>query len=216
MIRATEVDAQLRRILGSSAFVTSARSRQFLEFCVDRALRGQTSDLKETTIAVEVFLRSADYDPKRDPIVRVHARRVREKLDLYYRTAGSEDPIKIDIPKGGYVPQILRTLPTRKMEFGDWDEQEAMDEAARRRAISKPQTERAASRALAVAKISDRMLIGGLMLGVALVSFAIAWVSRSSPSRPAPAIGALQPMDSLPGNATDASCRPMVPISRSL
>jgi hypothetical protein len=120
MVRNTEIDAQLRRILESPAFVTSTRSRQFLEFCVDRAIRGESSQLKETTIAVEVFLRAADYDPKLDPIVRVHARRVREKLDLYYRDFGADDPIKIDLPKGGYVPQILRTLPRRKTDFTDW------------------------------------------------------------------------------------------------
>lgn len=123
MVREAEVQAQLRRIFESPAFATSARSRQFLEFCVDRAIRGQSSQLKETTIAIEIFLRSADYDPKADPIVRVHARRVRDKLDQYYRSFGADDPITINIPKGGYVPEIVRALPRRKTDFSDWTPQ---------------------------------------------------------------------------------------------
>lgn len=80
--------------------------------------RGEASQIKETTIAVAVFQRAADYDP----IVRVHARRVRERLDLYYRTTGTHDPITINLPKGGYVPSMLRALPKRKTEFTDWEE----------------------------------------------------------------------------------------------
>src|SRR5580693_1616572 len=99
MVEDAEVDSQLRRILESAAFAASARSAQFLQFCVERSRQGQTSQLKETTIALEVFNRPADYDPKSDAIVRVHARRVRDKLDLYYRTFGANDPIRIDLPK---------------------------------------------------------------------------------------------------------------------
>ncbi len=111
MVQEDEILAQLDRILLSTPFVNAARSRQFLSFCVTSALRGDRSHLKETTIAVAVFQRDATYDPKADPIVRVHARRVREKLHLYYRTAGSADPIMIVLPKGTYVPQYSRSAP---------------------------------------------------------------------------------------------------------
>jgi len=173
MVQETEIDAQMRRILKSSAFANSARSRQFLEFCVERVKRGESSQLKETTIAVEVFLRAPDYDPKSDPIVRVHARRVREKLDLYYRTIGTHDPIKIDLPKGGYVPHILRTLPKRKTEFSDWAGPERNERPA-------PGALTADRTAIAVpgnldssAKRHNWLLIGPIVLGVALISFAL-------------------------------------------
>src|ERR1700722_1765557 len=104
MPRNEEVLAQLERILDSPVFANAARSKQFLEYCVNCSLGGERSQLKETTIAVEVFLREASYDPKVDPIVRVHARRVREKLQQYYRTVGRGDPISIELPKGSYVP----------------------------------------------------------------------------------------------------------------
>lgn len=122
MVNPSEVEAQLQRILASPTFVGSPRSAQFLRFCVFRGATGAAVDLKETTIAVEVFNRPPGYDPKSDPIVRVHARRVREKLDQYYQTAGHDDPIRIDLPKGGYVPRFSRTLPQRKTDFSDWRE----------------------------------------------------------------------------------------------
>ena len=39
-----------------------------------------------------------------DPIVRVQARNLRSRLEKYYETAGAEDPIRIELPKGTYVP----------------------------------------------------------------------------------------------------------------
>lgn len=102
-----EILAQLDRILRSNIFANAARSSQFLSYCVTSKIHGENWSLKETSIAMEVFLREASYDPKVDPIVRVHARRVREKLAHYYRTTGRADPILIELPKGSYVPQFL-------------------------------------------------------------------------------------------------------------
>lgn len=99
-----DVQAQLERIVASPAFSASSRAVQFLRFCVEQSLKGNHDQIKETTLAVEVFGRSPDYDPKADPIVRVHARRLRDRLDSYYAVEGARDPIRISIPKGGYVP----------------------------------------------------------------------------------------------------------------
>lgn len=76
--------------------------RQFLQFVTEGALSNQT--LKETTIGVEVFGRPPAYDSSVDPIVRVEARRLREKLQQYYDRDGSDDPIVVNLPKGGYTP----------------------------------------------------------------------------------------------------------------
>jgi Tol biopolymer transport system component len=158
--------------------------------------------LKETTIAVEVFNRAADYDPKSDPIVRVHARRVREKLALYYRTAGVEDPIKIDLPKGGYVPLILRTLPKRKTDFSDWEER-----------VSLPEQQVLAPMAITPARgeNSRRVLwisMAAIMLAIACASFGLAWVLRGRPANRAGFIGELKPMDQLPGDVSDPAWSP--------
>jgi Tol biopolymer transport system component len=46
-------------------------------------------------------------------VVRVEARRLRSKLDAYYRTEGADDLVLIELPKGSYVPAItLRVTDT--------------------------------------------------------------------------------------------------------
>jgi TolB-like protein/Tfp pilus assembly protein PilF len=55
---------------------------------------------------VEVFGRPADFDPAIDPIVRIEATRLRDKLRDYYSTEGRNDPVRIELPKGSYAPLI--------------------------------------------------------------------------------------------------------------
>lgn len=68
-------------------------------------------EIKETVIGVEVFRRRPDYDPRSDPVVRMEAAKLRARLAEHYSGPGAGDPIRIEIPKGGYVPrwQIART-----------------------------------------------------------------------------------------------------------
>jgi hypothetical protein len=49
----------------------------------------------------------SDFDPQADLVVRIQARRLRRVLDQYYDNQGVTDPIRIDIPKGSYVPVFL-------------------------------------------------------------------------------------------------------------
>lgn len=85
--------------------------RQFLQFVTAAAIAGDKS-VKETVIGVEVFGRAAAYDSTVDPIVRVEARRLRDKLQQYYDHGGREDPIVVNIPKGGYIPEFeFRAAP---------------------------------------------------------------------------------------------------------
>ncbi|MCC6362959.1 MAG: hypothetical protein IT165_05510 [Bryobacterales bacterium] len=84
---------------------------RFLRFTVEQAIEGRAGELKEYLIGIEVFDRKATYDPRVDPIVRVEARRLRAKLQQYYRSAGGEDPIRIEFPTGSYVPQFLSPVP---------------------------------------------------------------------------------------------------------
>ncbi|MBL8220629.1 MAG: hypothetical protein JNL62_15465 [Bryobacterales bacterium] len=48
--------------------------------------------------------RGVDFQPKLDPIVRVDANRLRARLSAYYGEEGSQDPLRIELPKGSYVP----------------------------------------------------------------------------------------------------------------
>jgi adenylate cyclase len=65
-----------------------------------------------------VLQRDAGFDPQADPIVRIEASRLRRSLERYYLIAGKDDPIRIDIPKGGYVASFQR-LPSVREHGGD-------------------------------------------------------------------------------------------------
>ena len=76
----------------------------FLRFVVEKTLSGCAQEIKGYTVATEVFGRKADFDAGKDTIVRIQGGRLRRALERYYLTIGGQDPIRIDIPKGAYVP----------------------------------------------------------------------------------------------------------------
>lgn len=77
-----------------------------LEFVVRQYLAGAGKSLKEYTLGVEVFERGAGFDPGSDPIVRVEAFRLRKLVQCFYATEAKDSDIRIEIPKGGYIPLI--------------------------------------------------------------------------------------------------------------
>ncbi len=101
------IAAQLDRILASATFRYSERLSRFLKFVVEQRLAGNAGQLKETVLAVEIFDRKPSYDSRVDSIVRVEARRLRDKLEKYYSGEGSDDPVAIVLPKGTYVPAFV-------------------------------------------------------------------------------------------------------------
>jgi hypothetical protein len=109
-----EVSAIAERVYRSETFRSSPRLRDFLRYLVRRqAVEGQA---KETLIGVEFFQRDPAYDPRKDPIVRVEAHRLRRRLREYYRHEGAQDPWQIELPAGAYVP-ILRRLEDAALEW---------------------------------------------------------------------------------------------------
>jgi serine/threonine-protein kinase len=112
-LSAESIRTQLRKILSSSTFARSERLARFLTFTVEQTLGGRGENLKEFVIGVEVFDKNEKYDPRMDPIVRVEARRLREKLRKYYETEGLEDPLYIDYPTGAYVPLVKTRAEAR-------------------------------------------------------------------------------------------------------
>jgi len=87
----------------SRAFQSAPAQRNFLRFVIERTLQGR-QNLKEYCIAMDVFGRDESFDQRRDSIVRIEARRLRANLAKYYEGEGQNDPVRIEIPKGGYVP----------------------------------------------------------------------------------------------------------------
>ena len=123
---------RLEHILSSGPFVQSARMRRFLSYVVATTVAGEPEVLKETVIGVEVFDRQPGYDPKIDPIVRNEARRLRDKLAEYYRTEGQSADIRIELPKGAYVPRFIprESEPEPKAAMPAAPIAEAPDQAA--------------------------------------------------------------------------------------
>lgn len=100
------IRGQLGRILASPEFQATDKMRDFLRFVVEEKLAGRAQKLNAYTVAIAVFGRGEDFDGTNDPIVRIQARRLRRALEHYYLTAGTGDPIQIDIPKGRYIPRF--------------------------------------------------------------------------------------------------------------
>jgi hypothetical protein len=99
-----ECRALVDRILASQEFRRTVRLREFLVYVVDRKFAGARADLTEPLIGQRVFGRSASYNPSEDSIVRTEARNLRQRLERYFAGEGLEEPIVLEIPKGGYVP----------------------------------------------------------------------------------------------------------------
>ena len=106
---ASLLQGELARIVASDAFRGSLRHQRFLTWLVDQALRGPGPRPKEITLGIEVFGRQASrFDPQKDTIVRVEARRLRARLARYYAAEGRDSLIEIALPVGSYVPMVSR------------------------------------------------------------------------------------------------------------
>ncbi|TIU78118.1 MAG: hypothetical protein E5W13_12385 [Mesorhizobium sp.] len=101
---APAVRETLERLLASETFGRSERARKLLRYLVEREQAGEADKLKGFSIAMDVFGKDGDFDPSTDAVVRVQAGRLRELLQHYFANEGVAEPIRIVIPRGGYVP----------------------------------------------------------------------------------------------------------------
>jgi hypothetical protein len=92
------------RVVASPTFARSERLSTLLTYICETSLKGRNGELNEQRIGHAVFGRARDYDSSVDGIVRTQASRLRQRLDLYFSQEGAEEPVRIVIPKGGYVP----------------------------------------------------------------------------------------------------------------
>ncbi len=100
------VRRQLAHITASPLFRNSKRFPDFLRYTVEEALSGNYEQLKERMLGVEVFGRDAAYDTNSDPVVRMTAVEVRKRLAQYYQLPGHETELRIEFPRGSYVPEF--------------------------------------------------------------------------------------------------------------
>ena len=109
LLAVTEQNAireQLDRILADHLFRNSKRFPDFLRYTVEHALSGDTDDIKERTLGIEVFGRDPSYDTSLDPVVRMTAAEVRKRLAQYYQSPGHENETRIEFPLRSYIPEF--------------------------------------------------------------------------------------------------------------
>ena len=99
-----QIRSQLAKISATEEFRRSKRSLRFLNYIVEETLAGRAGRIKAYSVAISVLDRDETFDPQNDPMVRIEASQLRRRLERYYLTHGIDDPVVIDLPKGGYVP----------------------------------------------------------------------------------------------------------------
>src|ERR1039457_4066149 len=189
VVQADPIQSELERVVASKEFASSPRLIRFWRYCVEQSRAGRLGSLKESVIGVHVFDRPASYDPKADPIVRVHARRLREKLELFY---GSEDApeIVIQIPKGGYSARFEQVTPRGAATALLTVHMEAPREVAPEPAVVRLRSLRLAA-----------------WIGVSVLALLLAFVLWRPARRDGSQAG-IQPLVSLPGSAGDPAWGP--------
>ncbi|MCP4386151.1 MAG: adenylate cyclase [Hyphomicrobiales bacterium] len=148
----------LQAVLKSQTFAASTRARKFLAFVAEETFAGKGDSIRAKTIGLDLYGYSAEDIEQRESVVRVDARRVRHKLEAYYRSEGKGAEIVVELPKGRYSP-VFHQIPSGRQE-----------------AAESPQAVRSGSRALLPAVL---VVIAGFGIG------AIIWLSFLGAGGPA-------------------------------
>ena len=98
--------ALVERICASDGFRRAEKLQGFLRFVCAEAAAGRSSQIKEQQIGTAVFRRKPGYNMSDDNIVRVEARRLRQRLEAYFNGDGADEPCVLTVPRGGYVPSF--------------------------------------------------------------------------------------------------------------
>ena len=98
---------ELDTILASGILTRAPNLARVLTYICAQYFAGTAGQIKEYNIAVEALGRPADFDQRRDSIVRVETHRLRKRLREYYEADGADHAIRIDIPSGQYAPRFL-------------------------------------------------------------------------------------------------------------
>ena len=98
--------AELEAVLGSEHFTRAPTLANLLSYLCEKLFAGESYQIKEYSVGVEVFHRRPSFDQDSDSIVRVEANRLRKRLAAYYANEGAGNRLQITIPLGQYVPQF--------------------------------------------------------------------------------------------------------------
>jgi len=179
--------AELDSVLSSEIFRRAPSLAKLLTYICEKVFSGQEAEIKEYNIAVEALGRPADFDQKRDSIVRVEAHRLRKRLREYYETEGKDHTLRIELPVGAYVPVFVSRNGEAQQDWSQSGSNAPPAEEAKPEPGPPPVAP--ASRRARIAAVA-----GVAVLGLAVVS--LVWVGRSLRQAPAPApVPPQQPVD---------------------
>jgi hypothetical protein len=122
--------AELAAVLQSDGFVRAPTLAHLLSYLCEKLFAGEERQIKEYSVGLEVFHRSASFDQNADSIVRVEANRLRKRLAAYYAGEGAGHRLRIVIPLGQYVPQFIPAVLPAPAEPPAADPQRAKSEHA--------------------------------------------------------------------------------------
>jgi hypothetical protein len=109
--RDVEKRAALEQVLQSATFTRASQVRNFLRYICEMEIAGRGAALHEYLIAVEAMGRPAAYSTDSDSSVRRRAYALRQKLACVYANELTEARIRIEVPKGSYVPRYVEAVP---------------------------------------------------------------------------------------------------------
>lgn len=112
-VRDVEKRAALEQVLRSATFVRASQVRNFLRYICEMELAGRGAALHEYLIAVEALGQPEAYSTEDNSSVRRRAYALRQKLDEVYAKELTDAPVRIDVPKGSYVPRFVAVAPVR-------------------------------------------------------------------------------------------------------
>lgn len=164
-----EARAELNRLLGDAEFHCTERNKGFLRFVSEELFAGRADAIKAYTIAVDVFGRPSSFDPVTDPIVRIEATRLRASLTRYNELPNHRHLVRIDLPKGRYIPTFSRVDPTAVAPAADAHGYPEPDRVSAGSQFDPEVTRLHPSRGLKWTAISLGIL-GGLLLGGSLLA----------------------------------------------
>ncbi len=158
--------AEMRAVLSSELFTRAPTLAHLLEYLCEKTFAGESSQIKEYSVGIDVFHRGPEFDQDSDSIVRVQANRLRKRLAEYYTTEGATHALRLTIPVGQYVPVF--------------EESAGSEPSAREVSDDVPNPAVSPRRSLATRKPA---LIGvGAVLVLVLLAGVVLWIHRTPPT----------------------------------
>lgn len=107
--------AALQALLQSPEISRSPNLTRILTYLCGKYFAGEGDQIKEYHVALEALGRPADFDQKKDSIVRVEMHRLRRRLREYHERNGTSG-IQLLIPEKSYIPTFQRLDATTAVE----------------------------------------------------------------------------------------------------